>query len=217
MANWVDTDNFANINSGGNYWTVGAYGGAGHWDPDDPPPGVHEAAGWASVTSVRMSVTSGGDQYVKITVPEFAANWGVVLRASSTPGDDPLHNGYTIHNQGSQYLSFKDVTGTEQVFFEPHLSGPGTIEGRVSGTVATILANGVQVGQWDYSATPSSGLYTGIYSAGSASITTAEGGDFGTPPPPTGGLKLGSTAVTALKLGTSNVAKLMLGSGQVWP
>ena len=176
MTVWAD-NTFTNINSGGSYWTVGAYGGD-TWVPATPA-GIKENYGFGGVTSIRQTATSGGDQYVKVTVPDLGTAWAVVLRASATPGSDTTKNGYTVA-VGAPYVFFYDSTGTQQHYEQPTLAAvSGTIEGRCVGTVVTIYANGTQIGQFDYSATPSTGLYTGFGAGGNGVIIAAEGGDLG--------------------------------------
>ena len=180
MAVWSDTA-FVNINSGGSYWTVGAYG-SDTWVPATPA-GIKENYGFGGVTSIRQTATSGGDQYVKITVPDLGTAWALVFRASATPGSDTTKNGYTV-SFGAPYLFFYDNTGTQQFYLSPTLAAvSGTIEGRCIGTTVTVYANGTQIAQFNYSATPSTGLYTGFGAGNNSGVSgvviAAEGGDLG--------------------------------------
>ena len=150
-ANWVDTDDFANINPGE----------PGHYNLREAilarTPGFtvarhpSENYGFGGMLSGRSSeAATTKDQSVKISVSNTAAPWELFVRASGTITID--QPGYFVqYNTGAAaiyWYSNGTYNGSPAVTMP---SGPGTVELRCVANVCTLYINGTLLSTNDFS------------------------------------------------------------------
>ena len=132
--NWVDTDDFANINpgEGGHYSTRGAFG-TDTWVHRSP--GISENYGFGGILSGRSSdAATTKDQYVKISISDTGAPWGLFVRAPATIAID--QPGYWVnYNLGGTIYWYSNGSyyGNPAVTMP---TGPGTVNCAASPTSA---------------------------------------------------------------------------------
>ena len=204
MTVWADTV-FANINSGGSYWSFGSYD-TNSWYAVIPPYGVREGFGFDSMAAVRQAAATGQNQSAKIYVANRAAGWVLKVRCSSTPvipGTSAQANGITAHWDGTN-LFWRAADGSFYTYVNPTIpSGPGTVELRVVSNIATVIIAGTTVATYDYSSAGITGTYTGFGSDHGNTVYYAEGGDIGgtgTAPAQVTGLTVASVNATRIDL-----------------
>jgi hypothetical protein len=173
---WSD-DVFANINTGGDYWTVPQFGGD-TWTAATPA-GIKDAFGFGSITSVRQQLGIGQDQYVKIQMPDVTQDWLLKLRCSSTPGADPMSNGITVRRSGP-YIIWTNTAGAQINFTEPTFpTGSGVVEFRIVSDVGTVAIKGTTLSTFNVASLGYTGKYQGFGAGNAGVVTYAEGGDIG--------------------------------------
>jgi hypothetical protein len=202
-ANWVDSDDFANINpgEGGHYSTRGAFG-SDTWDHRSP--GISEHYGFGGIGSGRASdAATTKDQSVKISVSNLLAPWKLFVRAPAA----------IVIDQPGYYVSYNNGAGTLDWYSNgtfngnPNVTmptGAGTVELRCVANVCTLYVNGTLLYTRDFTTlvitTDDAHQGFGMGSDNTTVITAAEGGDY---PASTGG---GTTPVSASRSTTWNVA-----------